>query len=750
MPGKIRIIHVEDLQSDADLVERQLKKSDLDFEILLVTNRADFEKVLDTFDADIILSDHSLPSFSSIEALKITRERKRKIPFILITATVSEEFAVSMMKEGIDDYILKDRLQRLPTAIINAIQKLKAEAQREQHLLEIISREKKFSALIEKNYDAIVLCDEHLNVTYRSPSVYRMTGYEQNELNAKADLMRINPNDVELLQHTVNKSLQEPGQSQQIKLRMQHKSGSYIWLEGTITNLLNNPDVNALVMNFRDVTENIKSEEALLKTGQHFRALIENISDAIILVNTHGTIVYNSPSVKRVTGFELTETNNKLVFDFFHPADIAASHDILKTAKQKPGVPIYSSLRIRHKNGHYIWVEGTINNLLDDESVGAIIISYRDITERKSAEELLLKSEATLRSIVNNAQLAYVLLNKEFNVMAFNEIASRAYLKEFKRELVPGTYIFDYLPEDRKARTKESYQNVLKGNKLKYEANFIQANGNLNWYGVNAFPVFDENKQTLGLIIATEDITDRKNAEIEKEKMTEDLIKHNKNLEQFAYIISHNLRSPVANILGLIYVLKNSPQMDKADLERVMDGLGISVKKLDDVIIDLNFILQKRREISEKKELINLKTLVQDIETLLGEDVEKQNGTISTNFTEVNELFSIKSYLNSIFLNLITNSIKYKKPDTAVSISISTQKKNNKVFVSFTDNGLGIDLDAYGDKLFGLYKKFHHHVEGKGMGLYMVRTQVELLGGKINVNSVVNQGTTFVLEFDDV
>src|SRR5579863_9565652 len=131
MARSLKIIHIEDVQSDAELVERTLKQSGITFEKIIVDTKADYIKALEEFHPDIIISDHSLPSFNSLEALKILKQSNIDVPFILITSTVSEEFAVSVMKEGASDYVLKDRLQRLPSAIINAIEKYQSDNERQ-------------------------------------------------------------------------------------------------------------------------------------------------------------------------------------------------------------------------------------------------------------------------------------------------------------------------------------------------------------------------------------------------------------------------------------------------------------------------------------------------------------------------------------------------------------------------------------------------------------------------------------------
>jgi signal transduction histidine kinase len=222
----------------------------------------------------------------------------------------------------------------------------------------------------------------------------------------------------------------------------------------------------------------------------------------------------------------------------------------------------------------------------------------------------------------------------------------------------------------------------------------------------------------------------------------------NKDLEQFAYIISHNLRSPVANITGLSNMILNNSELDAGDQKKCLEGLALSVKKLDDVIIDLNYILQVRREINEKKEMVKFSEIVNDIKTSINNLIQKEEVNLTIDFSQVNESFTLKSYLNSIFYNLISNSIKYRNPLRKPVITITSQKVNDKTRIMFSDNGLGIDLDTNGNKIFGLYKKFHSHTDGKGMGLFMVKTQVEILGGKISIDSEVDKGTTFTIDLD--
>lgn len=183
MNAKLKILHLEDLQSDIDLVDRELKKGKFEFEKLVVGNKADYENALKQFSPDIILSDHMLPAFNSVEALRIARETNfSAIPFILVTGTVSEDFAVDMMKKGIHDYILKDRIQRLPQAVLNAMEKKKVETERQKFLERIVENESLMEEAERLAHFGSWQIDLNKNIMKWSNEVYRILGQSNHEL----------------------------------------------------------------------------------------------------------------------------------------------------------------------------------------------------------------------------------------------------------------------------------------------------------------------------------------------------------------------------------------------------------------------------------------------------------------------------------------------------------------------------------------------------------------------------------------
>ncbi|RAR47631.1 sensor histidine kinase [Flavobacterium lacus] len=259
-------------------------------------------------------------------------------------------------------------------------------------------------------------------------------------------------------------------------------------------------------------------------------------------------------------------------------------------------------------------------------------------------------------------------------------------------------------------------------------------------------PILNPKGNIMGAVLVFRDVTKQKQEEALKEKITADLIQRNNDHEHFDNIISHDLKGPVANIISLAKMV-NDEELEESEKEMMMNALLTSAERLNEVIVDLNVILRIGKQLDEKKESVHFSKIVSDIQESIANILEKEKPNFKLDFKRVDEMFTIKSYTHSIFYNLISNSIKYKKSGIPLDITIESDLVDKKVILTFKDNGMGVDLLKYGNDLFGLYKRFHiGKADGKGMGLHMVKVQVEKLGGKISVKSIVNQGTEFTIE----
>lgn len=622
LKNKIKILHLEDTPSDAELIERELKKGKIQFEIVVVANKKAFKNALQNFDPDILITDHTLPSFDSLEAIKILNQKGVKIPVILVTSTVSDEFAVEVMKAGADDYILKDRLHRLPKAVRNAMEK---------------------NSVKQKLYESELFNTEVLSS-----------------------------------------------------------------LSAHIAVIDHNGDLIAVNKAWKDFeTANREASLHSISTGSNY---FDVCKQAIEKGDTY--------AAKALTGIQSVLNKENEQFEMEYPCH---------TPKQKR------------------WFLLNIINFGIDTS--KVITSHVEITSRKLAEQSLQLSRSNLTALIENTNAIIYSLDTNFCYITFNKLLHDTLKKKYGLDIKIGDSVSGFLEKlesEEVNHWNRMYSKALKGNKVEFEKEFtIGELYQCSSFSIN--PIW-KNKTVIGLSCFVYDITKQKIQEKEKEKMTADLIQRNQILEQFTFIISHNLRAPTANIIGFSEILQDETLTLEEQKESLI-ALSASIKGLDTIIKDISNILQSENEVYAEKEFVSFSELVENIMISLGNIIEKNKVQINFDFSEVEKIYSLKIYIYSIFYNLISNSIKYSKPNVPPLIQIKSKKENDKIILAFKDNGLGIDMKTNSTKVFGLYNRFHSHVEGKGIGLFMVKTQVEALGGIITIASELDKGTTFTIIF---
>ena len=415
--------------------------------------------------------------------------------------------------------------------------------------------------------------------------------------------------------------------------------------------------------------------------------------------------------------------SNQLVLDSMQPADYR--HRIIRSDGQ-----------IRHLH---------VQTHMELNSMGEPVRLYgvlHDVTDQKEADENMLKALEERNVILESIGDGFYALDKNWVVSYWNRQAE--ILLNSPKEAILGQNLWCMFSDVVDTYIYYAYHKAVEINEIQHLEFYYERTK--TWFEITAYPSVN------GLSVYFRDVTSRKESESQLRELNDnlrnyanELTESNKGLDQFAYIVSHNLRAPVANIIGLGELI-NQEDYPLQVKEEFLEGILLNVKRLDDVISDLNTILRIKREVSENRESVNLQQLVDNIQSSLQNIIEKEQVVIQTDFSAIRELFTLKTYLYSIFYNLIINSIKYRRPDHPPIIFITTSLEAGCVIIRVRDNGMGIDLAKKGSEIFGLYKRFHQHVEGKGLGLFMVKTQVDMLGGKIDVKSHVNEGTEFRIE----
>jgi PAS domain S-box-containing protein len=277
---------------------------------------------------------------------------------------------------------------------------------------------------------------------------------------------------------------------------------------------------------------------------------------------------------------------------------------------------------------------------------------------------------------------------------------------------------------------------------LNFENRYVTKSGNIVWLSWTSMPIADEK-----LVYAVaKNITHNKKLEEERNLLLSKITKINKDLKKLSYSSSHDLRSPVNNLLSIFSLLDVSKIEDPETLQfiELLKSTSESLKQALNDYIDI--LIHEDNVITQVEELDlseSLNAVIHNISSL----IQNSKVTINVDFTELEKVNFNKSYLESIFLNLITNSIKYAKPDSSPIISVYSRKINGIDQLIFSDNGIGFDMELVKDKVFGLHQKFHNHIDSKGIGLYLINNHITSLGGKIEVESKVNEGAKFTISF---
>lgn len=353
--------------------------------------------------------------------------------------------------------------------------------------------------------------------------------------------------------------------------------------------------------------------------------------------------------------------------------------------------------------------------------------------------------------------------NKDFNFERFFELSADlfciagydGYFKkintavstvlEYTNEELFASPINDFVhPEDRDITSKKRDNLTHDIPLLNFENRYITKSGKIVWLAWTSMPVDSEQ-----LVFAiAKNITHKKKQEEERNALITNLTKINNDLKQLTYTTSHDLRSPVGNLLSVFKLMDVSKIQDAETIEFI-GMLKLATESLKDTLNNYVDALSLKDSLNVHVEELDLNESLNTVLHSLSSLLQHSNVTININFSAVATINFNKAYLESIFLNLITNSLKYARPEVPPVITITSRVNNGIKQVIFADNGLGFDMENVKDKVFGFHQKFHHHHDSKGIGLYLVYNHIISLGGQIALESKLNMGAKFTISFKD-
>ena len=291
-------------------------------------------------------------------------------------------------------------------------------------------------------------------------------------------------------------------------------------------------------------------------------------------------------------------------------------------------------------------------------------------------------------------------------------------------------------PEDRKAFNEDVTKCIKENTLHDIVHRIVVGNGEHRYVHQKGRAYYNEEGQAYRMSGTTQDVT-------KDVLVNQQIVEQNHELQNFVRIISHNLRGPISNLLMLSKIYEWGKDEVNDDIVKKIEH---TTEALDQTIKDLHLSLSLKSADKEKFREVFLKEVIKDVDGLLAEEIAKHKATLKTDFSEANVVFGAKSYVVNIFYNLILNAINYGKEGVPAKIEIATEKTEENVVLRFSDNGIGMELTPEKErKIFDMYGRLSGATEGKGFGLYLVKTQVEAMDGKIGVESETGKGTTFTI-----
>ncbi|APU68668.1 PAS domain S-box protein [Christiangramia flava] len=447
-----------------------------------------------------------------------------------------------------------------------------------------------------------------------------LLGYTNEELQQMDYRMVSHPEDITDNTQLMSKLRENQLREYSLQKRLKRKDGKTIWIKLNVSPLWppGEPATSHIAL-IEDISAQVKAKEKLEENEKRFRSLVENTNEIILIINRRGEVVYHSPSLKKVTGYDQLETFGNEILSFIHPVERSVMLKKLEESYYAEGVPFSEIImRFKAQQGHYIWMSATLTNMLHEKNINGYVVNLRDISGKKEAELNLMKS-------------------------------------------------YDFVMEQ------------------------------------------------------------------------------NKRLLNFAYIVSHNLRSHSSNFESILelYDLED----DQEERQNYINLLRDVSASLNQTLVDLNEVVSINTNLEIKAEEIQVREYTEKALAVLSLQIESMNAKIINEVPENMKVIFNPAYMESILLNFITNALRYSRPDTIPEVHISAEKEKDRWVLKVCDNGIGIDLEKHKDKVFGLYKTFTDRKDSRGVGLFITKNQVNAMGGEVGVESTLGEGTCFKVFF---
>ncbi len=510
---------------------------------------------------------------------------------------------------------------------------------------------------------------------------------------------------------------------------------------------------NNLLASEEELRANVESlstlQVKLEKQSLHALEFIKRSAHAVAMVNRK--MEYLAVSEKWKTDYDI---ENKQVIGVSHYKifpEISKEWKAIHRRCLNGEADSNPEAKFERADGSLQWISWDVRPWYDEHDViGGIIMSTTDMTQRKLAELEKNRIQNVLADISLAAKIGTWEVNLLDNSVVWSDVTKA--IHEVPANYEPGleTGINFYKEGKSRDKIQELVNNCIEyGTPFDSEFELVTDKGNNTWVRSVGQGEFIDGK-CIRLYGVFQDVNEKirkqnsiESNNIELAQITTELTKQNDQLADFVQITSHNLRSPVSNLNSLLHFYNSSENVeDKQEIFEKFEQVVSQLSKTLETLIDaLNVSYNKDLPL----EKLSFSRISRSVENSISTQIKESGAQITTDFSAVEEVDYNPLYLESIFLNLLTNAIKYKDDKRSLEIKITSERVGERVHLAFTDNGLGIDMKKHADKLFKLNKTFHRNKDAKGIGLFMTKKQIESLGGEISAQSEIDRGSTFTV-----
>jgi len=539
----------------------------------------------------------------------------------------------------------------------------------------------RFRKLIDNSYEGISLLDKDLNIIYRSPSAARIGGWEKENRLKISIFELIHPDDRELFSAVIKNVLLNEEVPVQSKQRTKHFDGHYIWINVILTNYLNDPDIKAIVLNWRDITREKEAEDRLEASEKRFKALLENGAEGIVLVDIEKKPIYISPGFKRILGYSEEEAYQLNDIKIIHPDDFTYIRQKFIESINTPGIPVKDIIyRVLHKDGHWVYLNSTITNFLDDINIKGIVNNFIDVSEGKTLQNEQIKLLNKLKE--RNQYIEQILQNLPIGVVV-NRLDKREIMlinKQFGR-------IFDYdienmedysgvfknlYPDDEsgKAAAEKITHALNSGDPEKMTFDHVEistSKGAKKIINLKMIPLYDQQLFITTMVDIT--LQASQDSELRRTKANQDAIING--TDNLIWSVDSGLRIIIAN---------------NRYLEFVKDNLGVDLKEGDDALLS-----EFGGELIERWRNTYQKVLKGEILTFTDQFFDKKFGKLQYGLVSLNPMYNEAGVVFGV-----SGSIKNTTNESLNLIELQRTKDDlEKIMNSSLDMICSVDNKGY-------------------------------------------------------